>query len=181
VNPLIGAVGRAIGFTAGWGLDRLTPSLPPKSVVVEGVEGWERHPDSFRPKQGGEPFTPRPRPSGCLSRCKSPSPTGEFFCRLTEGHPGDHKADLLVGCFKWPNTPSSSAAVEPSASVIPVAEESPTPADPPNPPAGVGQPTAEELRCAAFAVREWGATCATEFGSQYWGALADKLNEAAEK
>jgi hypothetical protein len=49
-------------------------------------------------------------------------------------------------------------------------------------PSNVTQPlTRAELQCAAFAVREWGASCGIGFGHQFWGGIADKLNAAAQK
>ncbi|RFZ41354.1 hypothetical protein DAVIS_02623 [Mycobacterium marinum] len=47
--------------------------------------------------------------------------------------------------------------------------------------AGAGHPniTHTELHCAAFAVRDYGEQCTTEFARKYWGDIADKLNAAA--
>lgn len=60
----------------------------------------------------------------------------------------------------------------------PAAEEGPAPVISA---AGAGHPniTRTELQCAAFAVREYGDQCTTEFGRKYWVDIADKLNAAA--
>ncbi len=39
--------------------------------------------------------------------------------------------------------------------------------------------TRTDLESAAFAVRDYGEQCATEFARKYWGDIADKLNAAA--
>lgn len=60
----------------------------------------------------------------------------------------------------------------------PAAGECPAPV---MPAAGAGHPniTHTELHCAAFAVRDYGEQCTTEFARKYWGDIADKLNAAA--
>lgn len=39
--------------------------------------------------------------------------------------------------------------------------------------------TATDLHDAAFAVREFGEQCTTEFGQKYWANIADNLNAVA--
>ncbi|WP_116267692.1 hypothetical protein [Mycobacterium marinum] len=60
----------------------------------------------------------------------------------------------------------------------PAAGECPEPV---MPAADAGHPniTYTELHCAAFAVRDYGEQCATEFARKFWGDIADKLNAAA--
>ncbi|WP_142400910.1 hypothetical protein [Mycobacterium marinum] len=60
----------------------------------------------------------------------------------------------------------------------PAAGECPEPV---MPAADAGHPniTHTELHCAAFAVRDYGEQCTTEFARKYWGDIADKLNSAA--